>query len=389
MRIQTISGQDWGPLKSLLDEMNGETRLCDVVMVHHKEGVVSASDIKSLSQSTRNLHVATSCRGAMSNTGASDVVGMVFSDPEGDYGSYAMPFGDNPRKATFDTVTTAIERAQRVGEAPDLIILSATPGAEEEVLMGIEDAVGPSVPVIGGSAADEAVAGGWRVSDGGEAIDAGLVVTVMFSSTPVEIAYQNGYEPTQHSGIVTKTDGRCLIKIDGEPAADVYAKWNGGEIIKPNDDGEKSILSDATMWPLGRQVSTVRGIPFYLLAHPSVVHENGNIDLFAELSEGEEIVQMTGTRDALVERGGRVAQMAKQNAAIQDEDIAGAFMIYCGGCMLSVADRIDEISGGVSDALKNAPFLGAFTFGEQGPMRAGGNRHGNLMISCVIFSKGD
>jgi len=53
--------------------------------------------------------------------------------------------------------------------------------------------------------------------------------------------------------------------------------------------------------------------------------------------------------------------------------------------MLSVRPRLSEVVGKVSAALGGAPFLGTFTFGEQGPILGAGNRHGNLMISCIIF----
>jgi hypothetical protein len=53
--------------------------------------------------------------------------------------------------------------------------------------------------------------------------------------------------------------------------------------------------------------------------------------------------------------------------------------------MLSVRERLDEVVAGVNASLDGAPFLGAFTFGEQGALLKAGNRHGNLMISCIIF----
>jgi hypothetical protein len=34
-----------------------------------------------------------------------------------------------------------------------------------------------------------------------------------------------------------------------------------------------------------------------------------------------------------------------------------------------------------------APFLGAFTFGEQGAITDGANRHGNLMVSGLVFGE--
>ena len=38
-------------------------------------------------------------------------------------------------------------------------------------------------------------------------------------------------------------------------------------------------------------------------------------------------------------------------------------------------------------ALPGIPFLGSFTFGEQGCFPGGENRHGNLMISVLLFPR--
>lgn len=149
------------------------------------------------------------------------------------------------------------------------------------------------------------------------------------------------------------------------------------------------ILSQSTLWPLGREFAGIGAVPFYLLAHPAVAHADGSLDLFATVAEGERITAMTGTREGLVARAGRVASLARAAGAAagepDDVSIRGALMIYCGGCMLSVQDRVDEIADGVAKALGDAPFLGAFTFGEQGALLNAGNRHGNLMISCIVF----
>ena len=71
------------------------------------------------------------------------------------------------------------------------------------------------------------------------------------------------------------------------------------------------------------------------------------------------------------------------------DQVSGALVIYCAGCMLTVQDEMEEVAAEVREALGGKPFLGAFTFGEQGCFTGGENRHGNLMISVVVFEKGE
>jgi hypothetical protein len=72
-------------------------------------------------------------------------------------------------------------------------------------------------------------------------------------------------------------------------------------------------------------------------------------------------------------------------AELTPAEVRGAMAIYCGGCMLAVRPRMDEVVAELRAALPGVPFLGAFTFGEQGQSVAGVNLHGNLMISVVVF----
>ncbi len=357
----------------------------DFVAVHGNCELLSSAGV--LRPENGRLHGATSCLGAMTQDGPTDgVAAFGILDPDGAYGTAMRAFDVDPRAASRRAARDALHAADRIGERPDLVWVSATPGTEEAVLDGIESIVGKDVPIIGGSAADNSVAGGWFVFDGQARSDDGVVVSVLFPSTGVSFAYQNGYSPTASRGVVTRASGRTIHEIDGQPALSVYRDWANAAVDQPGpDEDEVAILSQSTFWPLGREITQLGEVPFYLLAHPAVARRDGSIDLFATVETGEELTLMSGTADGLTTRAGRVATLARMAGRMDASDISGALMIYCGGCMLSVQDRLDEVVSGVNEALDGAPFLGAFTFGEQGALVRAGNRHGNLMISCIVF----
>ena len=338
------------------------------------------------------FHGASSCRGIMTGAGhQTDTEGGIgafcIHDPEGDYGTAAAPLGEDARAAARDATERALEAADRDGEAPALIWLSVTPGQEERVIAGIEDVVGRSVPIVGGSAADNDISGNWVVMDAQTVIGDGVVVSVLFPSARITFAYHSGYTPNGHSGIATKVAGRQVLEIDGRPAVEVYSEWSRGEVVAPTVDTAQNILSSSTFWPLGREVAQVMGVPYHLLAHPSGANPDGSLSLFADIGEGERLTQMMGDAGVLAARAGRVASQAVAALDPDADDVLGALMVYCGGCMLGVQDRMGDVVQGVRDTLGDAPFLGVFTFGEQGPVLDTGNRHGNLMISAVVFSK--
>lgn len=311
---------------------------------------------------------------------------MAFFDPAGAFGAGAADFGRQaPRAAAAEAIGRAIEDAGRAGEAPALIWMAAAPGSEEEVIAGLQEVVGANTPILGGSSADDAVSGRWAQATQTTRHHNGLVLAALFPSKGVSFAYSSGYAPTTRSGVATRTEGRRLFEIDGQPAAAVYQSWCGA-IGEPGST-QRPILQQSTFHPLGRAVGAVGGVADFVMAHPATVYPDGSLGLFATVDAGERLRLMSGDVERLVRRAGRVAEAALRREAWRQDDVAGALMVYCAGCMMAVGDRMGEVAAGVHHVLNPIPTLGAFTFGEQGRCSSGVNRHGNLMISCVLFEK--
>ena len=273
--------------------------------------------------------------------------------------------------------------AGRKGDAPDLVWLTATPGAEEAAIAGVQDALGASTPIVGASAADNDVSGDWSVFDGARTLRSGVAVSALYPSRPVVSAFQSGYAPTGRSGVATRAQGRALLEIDDRPAREVLSEWTDGAVMAARG-GDVSILGASSWTPLGRETERVAGVPFHLLAHPALARADGAIELFAALREGETLHQMRGSPDSLATRAGRLARMVAEHDRMEGA-VAGALVVFCGGSMLGMRDRMDEVVVGLRDALGATPFLGVFSFGEQGASLGGENLHGNLMISCTAF----
>jgi hypothetical protein len=337
------------------------------------------------------FHGFTSCNGCMTQRGvhAEDGVGMgmwAIRDPGGSFGTALVPMGDDPRESGRTAVREALAQAEREGEAPALILVNPTPGREEEVLEGIQDVVGPHVPVVGGSAADNEVAGGWMLFSGTEARNEGVMVSVLFPSVDVFYSFKSGYSPTGLTGVVTEADGRVLKTIDGEPAAIVYDRWTGGALEGVSAEGG-NVLHLTSLHPIGRVVGSSMGFSQYQLSHPEAVTPDGSLSLFTDVKEGEVLHAMAGSLDSLVSRAGRVVETALERGGLGAADVSGALVTYCAGCMLTVGERMPEVAEQIGDVLHGAPFLGTFTFGEQGCFLGGENRHSNLMISGIVFAR--
>ncbi len=352
------------------------------------------------------IHGSTSCAGVMTQRGVASennegLAMLGIADPQGGFGVGAASIGDNPLRAAETAVNQALANADCPGEVPAMVWLSSAPGCEEALLHGIANIFGDDVPVAGGSSADNALDGSWKQFDNHSVYTNGVVVTTLFPSSEVMFCFHSGYEPTDVKGLITKAGGyeatqkkgiatqtgrRTLSEIDGRPAAHTYNEWTGG-IIKDQLASGGKILSQTSLNPLGRVAGHIGDIPYFQLSHPDSVTPRGELTLFSDINTGDEVVLMRGTVDSLIARAGRVATSAIDTYLSSPEEVAGALVVYCAGCMLTVHDRLEEVVDSIRAALPDTPFLGTFTYGEQGCFLNGGNRHGNLMISVLLFKK--
>jgi hypothetical protein len=305
-------------------------------------------------------------------------------DRKGAYGVGSVAMGDDPREEVKGAVAAALEDAGRPGEVPSLVLLTGPPGREEELLLGIADLVGAHVPVAGGSAGDDGVKGKWWQAANQTVGNNLVVITVLFPSGAVISSFQTGYEVTSLTGKITRAGGRLLHEIDGRPAAQVYNEWTGGALADILDGGGKIHQKTSALHPLGRRAGVSGGAVEFVLSFLDTVLPDGTLTVFTEVREGEQLWAMRGTDDSLVGRAGRVALDALLQEGSRSR-VVGALVMFCAASAIYVRERMPEVVAGLDVSLDGRPYLGTFTFGEQGRFLAGGNRHGNMMISVVLF----
>ncbi|SNY60327.1 Uncharacterized conserved protein, contains FIST_N domain [Arsukibacterium tuosuense] len=334
-----------------------------------------------------NWVATSSCQDAFSDQateGSHHLAILQFIDPIGAYG-VASRHSDS--KTIVEDSKAALQQAllaaNKPGELPAFIWCSPSPGLEEGLLTGIRELIGNDVPVFGGSSADNDVSGNWCMFDGQQLIQTGFIIAVLFPSVPISYYFSCGYEETPYSAIVTAANERQLISLNNQPAADVYNAWRGHNSQTPLPAGP--VLAASTFSPLGRIVQQYE-VSMALLSHPASIRADGSIDLFSQVNTGERITFMQGDTELLVERAATVSGIARQQLSnLYDSKPQAAIVIFCAGCMLAIPDDIKRVHHGIRQALENIPFIGGYTFGEQGRFADGINRHGNLMISAIIF----
>jgi len=333
----------------------------------------------------------TSCVGITTEQGFHSVDGRSFAlwaimDEDGFFGVGEAEIGDDPKEAAEKALKNAQKDADMIGELPTAVWLTSAPSNEEMILEGLTEKLGDEVCLIGGSSADNTIEGKWKQFSSNGVYSNAVTLAAFFLDSKVSTAFHSGYDPTNNKGVVTESKGRRIInKIDDKPASQVYNEWTNGAIASVLTEGG-NILENSNLFPLGRQLGKKTGVTYYILSHPETVTPEGAITLFTNIQEGDEITCMQGSVDNLVHRVGNVTELALKVADFDKQNLSGALIIFCAGCMLTIGDRMNEAIGNIKKVLgDNVPFLAAHTFGEQGNVGGFGNCHGNLMISALLF----
>jgi hypothetical protein len=332
-------------LSALLENLGQPPDLLVVYATEHHANDALIPALQALAPGAPILG-GTSCGGVMTEAGfhggPHGAIGMLgISDPGGAYGVAAAPLAQDAFQAGADAVSAALAAAGRDFESPVIVWCCQPPGREEAVMAGIQSVIGPHTPIIGGSSADEQIAGRWREFSSDGVLTEHAVVSVWFPTLPHGSAFEGGYAPTSHVGVVTRAEGRRLLEIDGRPAAQVYSQWTDGAVCAARND---MILAQSTPTPLGRLAGELDGVPMFALSHPASIGPAGELSLFTDITQGDRIVMMRGSAESLIQRAAVVVNDAQAAGGWASGQTRGGLVIYCGGCMLHVRDRMDEVA---------------------------------------------
>jgi hypothetical protein len=348
----------------------------------------------------------TTCLGSLSSTGfQSDSIGMFAVSDEKDSMYVTSQVEMTDEISGYDAAVRCAELLKTrtkeemkstptAPKTPGVIWMISAPGCEEEQMKGIKKVYGDDVRIIGGSSADNTVEGMWfQVSSSDvRATGNGIVLAALHSSVEIGNAFFSGYSATSFNGRITEGSGRLIKKIDGQNAADVYDKWVGGALKEGlTKDKRLNVLGKTTLYPIGIQAGESGvvevGDPYYKILHPSHINDDGSIELFANIEEGQVIHCMAGTPKNLQTRIAHTVKHIMDDYDLQRSQIVGAMTIFCGGCTLAIGEKNMNIPADkLSNVLGGVPLMGCHTFGEQGQFPDGTSQHGNLMFSVMVFS---
>ncbi len=300
---------------------------------------------------------------------------MMLEDNELNVGVASSPRGNDPRETGRKIAKKAMEDAGKK-HAPNAFAMFASPAEEEYYLKGIQDVIG-EVPMFGGSAADDAVSGDWKIFCEDKSFGDGCAVAFLYTTKEIKNVFTGAYEETDKVGIVTKVENdRKICEIDHVPALKKFAEWNG---LNADDLMGQNLLVASIPCALG--VKTLQG-DLTAVRHPMIGNPDYSFNVGAKVAPKTAIIQLKNDVDGLINGAAQTVKDVKENF-----DPAALFLVHCGGRKLGIGDRVDEDFVAIKSACGNVPFIVAFTFGEYGQMNHSGATIGGLSLSFTGFSK--
>jgi len=313
---------------------------------------------------------------------------MLVSSPKIDFGVGGANVDDFPsaEEAGKEAILSAIKNAGKEGELPQLVLMTGSVGNEEEIISGIEEVIGKEIPIIGGSSADNDLTGKWKQFANDKVYSNGVALTAIFTDLKIGWAYEAGYFRTRNRGTITRAEGRTIYEIDNRPAAEVYNEWTGG-IINDKLKTGGPVLVETTFYPLAKIIKEKHGESHYLSILPlSVNLPEKSLTVFANVKKGEEILLMRGNWELLLNRVQTIPLKALTSKRITKGEGYFGIYTYCAGAMLAIPEEErPKMPFLINEVLGDIPFIGTFTFGEEGFLRGVGNEHENLANSMIVF----
>jgi hypothetical protein len=293
-------------------------------------------------------------------------------------------------EASKAAVLQAINHAGRTPqEIPQAILLTITRGAEEEALEGISAVVGQEALVLGGTTGGPQ----FGVFGAHDVYREGISLAVIYTKLPVGWVFEGGFDMVDTpSGVVTKVEGQAIVEIDHRPALEVYDEWLGGKIKKlvAEVGDERAIKDLLTLHPFYRQYTSANGQDYFLFSHPwpkDKTFKDMSIMTSNKVKVGERIHLSHGTWERLINRIGNLPIIARGRGGLgADKPPILGIGYLCAGVMGAIPeDEREKMAWLINYANQDAPFIAAFSWGEQGHFPGIAAKHGNLLTSFLVI----
>ena len=288
---------------------------------------------------------------------------------------------------TIGAIEAAIRDAGQTKEdVPALVLVAPTKLKEEPILDAIEYIFGKNVSIAGGTP------GGPNVFANDKVIANGFVLALIYAGTKIGTGFHAGIAVDKtKSGVVTAMGNtrRVIKEINNQPAFGVYRQWAEGALDDVNTREKTAIWSRS--FALVRVYNLAGNEEETKVVVPIMVNPDLSMVTGADVSQGENLYFATATKKAFIKRAGTIVQQALVAGKIKYSELAGGIHFYCRGAAFSQfgknRENLQALVTETNKKMKEKPYIGTFTAGEQGNISGYGIFMGNLTSSMAVFGQ--
>lgn len=233
-------------------------------------------------------------------------------------------------------------------------------GKGDDAIRGMQEVLGTSFPIVGASGADS-----YRFEKSfqyyeDQVLQDALCGALFSGNLSFGIGSRHGWLPLGRSRRVTRVFGNAIEALDGKPAVSIYEDYFGEEFSK----GGEPLARKSLFYPLGLSI----GGEECLVRQPLRVGPGGALICAGEVSQGEEVRLMIGTKESLLTATRRAGEAALKGLLGKKARIVFVFASASRKKLLG-QDALQELEILHDLFGEEVPLAGCYDFGEKFPLQ--------------------
>lgn len=277
-----------------------------------------------------------------------------------------LGLSQNPRQAGREAAVQA-HQANLSNPHCFLMFPDGLTGNGAEAIRGIQDVLGLSFPIAGGSAADDFGFNRSYQYFGNRVCTNAVAGVLLAGQISVGIGAKHGWQPLGKPRRVTKALANIVQELDGHSAVNLYETYFGRAAASLKSE---TLADMSIVYPLGMPIP---GEEEYLLRNVLKVDRDGSVVYAGEMPEGSQVRLMMGSKARALEAARRAAEQAALEIAPRPCRF-GLIFSSCSRARL-FGRGLDREIRAIQEVLgQAAPLAGFYTYGEQAPLSAAGFR---------------
>jgi hypothetical protein len=258
-----------------------------------------------------------------------------------------------------------------------LILLSdGLVGEADDVVRGAYDAVGATVPIVGGCAGDDLAMVATHQLAGDQLLTGSVVGVGLRSSAPIGIGVRHGWSPIGSPMTVTAAEGTSVLGLDDRPALDAYLEAIGVDEAGLTSAG-LAVACQTRPFGLesrgGYHVRFVRGGDL----------DRRAIEFLVAVPEGELVTLMRGDTDSVIGAAGDAVTNAVDELTGPPLGVVAFDCVACRG-VLGDERLTTEVDRVASQLPADAIVSGLYTYGEIARRGGALGFHNQTMVVLAI-----